>query len=753
MAVEDVVLPSGVTLTPEDLKVIAPLVKEMLAEESKEISQFPVLDSIAGVSSLPGMTQQNELVRVPLSVLKGLDGKQVEIAASSTAIQWRYVGATSWNIIVELSVLEGAQGKPGVPPILTSGIVSTLPYNSSATAEVVSAGETEEGVPMYKINLGVPQGKPGQDGDGAGNVYVPTDNISAEKYYVFKAKVDNSVNGEFVELENLSFGVGQNYPDSINAEIFNDYENNVALGDYSHVEGSGIAVSCPVSIFSKINGGEGVEYSEYPSFLTFEVGDIHLIEGVYYKIRFVEFYQEVDGKKIPTIYYDKIAEFSTSTKEIKKIYSVAYGNSSHKEGKFSNAIGEASHAEGTYSVAVGDSSHAEGKQTIAEGIGSHSEGYMTYVYASNSHAEGRECICVGVQSHAEGMYSIAHGALSHVEGCAAFKTLEGHYDLPHEGRKSILSDPYLVRTIWNEYGFAIDETILVSSKLLEEYHIHGSFGERNHVEGVNNVAFGNGSHIEGSFNRLNGSVTAHGAFYIDHGVHIEGAHNLVFASTRDSGIHVEGTKNYLRETVDGSVVYSVYASHIEGSNNKIDVQDEANSTLKDAKFNHIGGENSLILQSSYCFVHGLGLKAISDYSVSFGKYNATEIDGKKVLFSYGIGQGDYSRENAFSILEDGSVVIPKLNGGSIDEQIKEAIIPLNNKINNNYNELKSIIDEQGQQIKDLFILLQSGVGGTKAFVAGSVLVFTKNITTEVTGETLFITDSDTTVENGVLTIK
>lgn len=744
MAVEDVVLPSGVTLTPEDLKVIAPLVKEMLAEESKEISQFPVLDSIAGVSSLPGMTQQNELVRVPLSVLKGLDGKQVEIAASSTAIQWRYVGATSWNILVELSLLVGAQGKPGVPPILSSGTVETLPYNSSATAEVVSAGETAEGVPMYKINLGVPQGKPGQDGDGAGNVYVPTDNISAEKYYVFKAKIDNSVNGEFVELENLSFGVGQNYPNSVNAEIFNDYDNNIALGDYSHVEGTGITVSHAVTVFSIINDGEGVKFSDYPSTLSFEVGDIHLIDGIYYKIRFVEYSQVVDGEKRPTIYYDKPIEFSSSIKEIKKVYSVAYGKSSHKEGKFSNAIGEASHAEGTYTVSVGDSSHAEGKQTIAEGIGSHSEGYMTYVYASNSHAEGRECICVGAQSHAEGMYSIAHGALSHVEGCAAFKTLEGHYELPNEGRKTILSDPFLVRTIWNEYGLALDETIIVSSELIEKYHIHGSFGERNHVEGVNNVAFGNGSHIEGSFNRLNGSVTAHGAFYIDHGVHIEGAHNLVFVATRDSGIHVEGTKNYLSEKIGETVTYTAYASHMEGSNNKIEVQDKVNSTLKDAKFNHIGGENSLILQSSYCFVHGLGLKAISDYSVSFGKYNATEIDGKKVLFSYGIGLGDSLRKNAFSILDDGTVLIPNIN-----EQFNTLLNPLYNS----YNELKEKVEEQEQQIKDLFILLQSGVGGTKAFVAGSVLVFTKNITTEVIGETLSITDSETTVENGVLIIK
>lgn len=705
MAVEDVVLPSGVTLTPEDLKVIAPLVKEMLAEESKEISQFPVLDSIAGVSSLPGMTQQNELVRVPLSVLKGLDGKQVEIAASSTAIQWRYVGATSWNIIVELSVLEGAQGKPGVPPILTSGIVSTLPYNSSATAEVVSAGETEEGVPMYKINLGVPQGKPGQDGDGAGNVYVPTDNISAEKYYVFKAKVDNSVNGEFVELDNISFGVGQNYPNSVNAEIFNDYDNNIALGDYSHAEGTGIAVSYEVDIFSISNEGEGVVFSSYPSSMTFEVGDIHLIDNVYYKILFIEYSEVVVGETMLTLYYDKPVHFSTSINEIKKVYSVAYGESSHKEGKFSNAIGIASHAEGTYTVSVGDSAHAEGKQTRADGIGSHAEGYMTFVYGSNSHSEGRETWCLGSQSHVEGLYTINLGDGSHAEGIVQSDfSVGGKTILYKEDDIRNFKSLYTTRTY--PYGDTGAYFYKINDTTLEKFYLHASFGVGTHLEGINNIVCDKGGHVEG-YNNICG--------------------DMIPGMEQDS---------------------TVYCPHVEGMNNRVE------SRIFAA---HVGGSNNVIYSGNYSFAHGFNLKVYNDYEVAFGRYNVSEIEGKKVLFSYGIGTSDTVRENAFSVLEDGSVYIPKMQGGSIQEQIQSAIndvfIPLNNKINNNYNELKAIIDEQSQQINDLFVLLQSGVGGTKAFVAGSVLVFTKNITTEVTGETLFITDSETTVENGVLTIK
>ena len=150
----------------------------------------------------------------------------------------------------------------------------------------------------------------------------------------------------------------------------------------------------------------------------------------------------------------------------------------------------------------------------------------------------------------------------------------------------------------------------------------------------------------------------------------------------------------------------------------------------------------------------------NDHEVSFGRYNLSEINGNKVLFSYGIGD-DGRRDNALSILEDGTVVIPRLDGGSVKEQIEAAIQPLTNKVNNIYKELKGIIDEQSKQIQDLLALIPSVkvendilmIGTPKAFVIGSLLVLTRNLPAGVSDDTLTITDTSVEVDNDILTIK
>ena len=156
------------------------------------------------------------------------------------------------------------------------------------------------------------------------------------------------------------------------------------------------------------------------------------------------------------------------------------------------------------------------------------------------------------------------------------------------------------------------------------------------------------------------------------------------------------------------------------------------------------------ITSHYSFGHGLGIVLKNDYSTSFGRYNLYEIEGKNVLFSYGIGYNG-RRDNALSILEDGTVVIPRLN----------SIQPLINKVNNIYKELKGIIDEQSKQIQDLLALIPLVkvkndilmIGTPKAFVIGSLLVLTKNLPAGVFDDTIMIADASVMVENDILTIK
>ena len=190
-------------------------------------------------------------------------------------------------------------------------------------------------------------------------------------------------------------------------------------------------------------------------------------------------------------------------------------------------------------------------------------------------------------------------------------------------------------------------------------------------------------------------------------IHIEGCWNTVYPQSRDTGCHIEGKSNLVRESGDGSTIYYATAAHVEGENNVIDclshIGDDYIRGMPDGR---MWGYSCSVVRASYAFAHGDHLSVSNDHEVSFGRYNLSEINGNKVLFSYGIGD-DGRRDNALSILEDGTVVIPRLDGGSVKEQIEAAIQPLTNKVNNIYKELKGIIDEQSKQIQDLLALIPS----------------------------------------------
>lgn len=124
MAAGDIILSSGATITAAEIEQIAAEVEKNLAAKSKELSQFEEVTSLANVSSLPGIQQSGatlKLVRVALEVLKGVDGKNIELTASQTAIQWRYVGESAWKTLVELSLLKGDKGDAGEKVMLRKG--------------------------------------------------------------------------------------------------------------------------------------------------------------------------------------------------------------------------------------------------------------------------------------------------------------------------------------------------------------------------------------------------------------------------------------------------------------------------------------------------------------------------------------------------------------------------------------------------------------------------------------------------------
>ena len=160
-------------------------------------------------------------------------------------------------------------------------------------------------------------------------------------------------------------------------EVFNDYDNNTAVGNNSHAEGA------------KTNAKGDNSHAEGKGGTA--TGTNSHVEG-----------------------FETNAEGANSHAE--GLLTNASGENSHAEGSQSGALGLISHAEGLLTNASGENSHAEGQETAAVGNNSHAEGFQTHANKENSHAEGCITVADGVASHAEGNETQASGDYSHAEG-------------------------------------------------------------------------------------------------------------------------------------------------------------------------------------------------------------------------------------------------------------------------------------------------------------------------------------------------
>jgi hypothetical protein len=126
MAAGDIILSDGTTITPEDLQKIAAAVEDLIASTAKDPGQYEEVSSLTGVSSLPAfqvLGSTYKLVRVALSVLKGVDGREVflQVNQDKTYIQWRYTDG-NWQNLVALSDLKGTAGDTPVFRAGSTGI-------------------------------------------------------------------------------------------------------------------------------------------------------------------------------------------------------------------------------------------------------------------------------------------------------------------------------------------------------------------------------------------------------------------------------------------------------------------------------------------------------------------------------------------------------------------------------------------------------------------------------------------------------
>ena len=348
--------------------------------------------------------------------------------------------------------------------------------------------------------------------------------------------------------ENKELPDGIYFPTTSYAEIFNDYTNNVATGDFSHAEGSHTTAS----------------------------GNYSHAEGYNTK-----------ASENPIIWATHAEGYQTTA-------SGDYG--SHAEGENTTASGNCSHAEGTHTTASGIASHAEGSITYATGRQSHAEGWNTYATERQSHAEGRGTTASGEASHAEGSYTYATGNYSHAEGWNTYATeRQSHTEgwgtrasgnSSHaEGRNTTANGDYGSHA--EGYQTKASETNGIWATHAEGWQTKAIGDYGSHAEGSNTTASGNYSHAEG------GGTTAS-----RRASHAEGDNTIASGeSSHAEGSNTTASGNY-SHTEGERTTASGEASHAEGA-----------STTASGNRSHTEGNHTIANNESE---HAQGLYNVSD---------------------------------------------------------------------------------------------------------------------------------------------
>jgi hypothetical protein len=318
---------------------------------------------------------------------------------------------------------------------------------------------------------------------------------------VNKLGILTSTNGTAWNFTPIFIGVSKG-----GGEVFNDYDNNTAVGVNSHAEGSQTkAVGNNSHAEGQLNNASGVN-SHAEGQETKAVGVNSHAEGF-----------QTHANKNNSHAEGRITVADGDASHAEGAETHAPGKWSHAEGYMSLSEGIASHAEGQHTTASGDYSHAEGNLTVSSGINSHTEGTNTKATKSNSHAEGDQSGALGVNSHAEGQETKAVGNNSHAEG-----------------------------------------------------QLNNASGVNSHAEGSQTKAVGNNSHAEGqdtTAGAANAHAEGQGTVTSEVSGHVAGKYNAVVANGLfNFGIGSSNDKRKSAMIIDGTngKVYFVDAGGYDG---------------------------------------------------------------------------------------------------------------------------------------------------------------------------------------------
>ena len=452
--------------------------------------------------------------------------------------------------------LKNSVVKPDLPPLTFVGAVEAtydgsepievnIPQGANIEVDAELKGDSENPIQNKAVasaidelneridNINIPE-------ELVTNVYVAQNEAPADTNVLW-IDIDDNTSGDPGSTPESEAGVGANVADQEfvigngseeqtviaeqGAEIFNDYEQNIAVGAYSHAEGTATLATGEASHAEGYNskalgdythaegeetiakgygahsegeytiaiedaahaegGGWSKEISltgsdyEYAlssgSFDQLFIGAVIVYNNLITKIEDIDveneiFYTEDDLGELEnesvTIYLGGIASDYTAHVEGDSSGALAYA--AHAEGSSTFATEDAAHSEGSCTYARGYAAHAEGSDNIAAEFADHAEGSTTVAAGGASHAEGDSSIAFGYASHSEGE-SIAIGPYSHAEGCRTVS----YGDYSHsEGEGNVIYTQSVITKISNnlyqldkEYDIKVGDIVVVNNYL------------------------------------------------------------------------------------------------------------------------------------------------------------------------------------------------------------------------------------------------------------------------------------------------
>ncbi len=378
---------------------------------------------------------------------------------------------------------------------------------------------------------------------------------SAEKTKIANALTSEEYNAGKTTPSGTTYTIGgTTYTVRDNAEVFNDYSNNKAIGDYSHAEGYHTTA---LGNLSHAEGGS-----------TTASGNLSHAEG--------------GG-------------------------TTASGDSSHAEGANTTASGINSHAEGGGTTASGMDSHAEGGGCRADGADSHAEGTVTIASSASQHVQGKYNI---EDSNDKYAFIIGNGTDNNNRSNAFAVDWDG---LIYVNNASTGVD---VSRLLTEETYNAGKQVTTNNKtgeIFNNYTNNQATGNYSHAEGSNATASGDYSHAEGGAATASGNYShAEGDGTTASG-EISHAEGLSTIASGDYS-HAEGTGttasgDYSHAEGHGTTANGRF-SHVEGygsvANGNYSHADGYN-TIANTHCQHVLGKcNIADSNSSYAFIIGNG---------------------------------------------------------------------------------------------------------------------------------------------------